>query len=241
MQLFCLAHAGASAMPYARWRKRLPRWLEVCPLELAGRGARQDEPQADNLAAVLADLQERWRRECEGPYLLWGHSLGGLLAFELAHALVAEHHPAPLALFVSASRAPSRRALVPRMASASESELLALLDGFAPLPRELRADPVFRRECLPVLRGDLALADSYRYQRRAPLPCAVHALGARQDSLSDEDLRTWRRETLGTFSLDWLEGDHFYLRAQQTELLNLIEFHAWRLLRAEAAYAPLGA
>ncbi|MHA6494642.1 thioesterase II family protein [Pseudomonas borbori] len=241
MQLFCLAHAGASAMPYARWRKRLPRWLEVCPLELAGRGARQDEALPHDLASVLADLKAGWQRECEGPYLLWGHSFGGLLAFELAHALVAAGHPAPLALFVSASRAPSRRALGPRMATGSESELLSLLDGFAPLPRELRADPLFRRECLPVLRGDLALVDSYHYQRRHPLPCAVHVLGARQDSLSEEDLRTWRRETLGTFSLEWLDGGHFYLRAQEAELLNLIEFHARRLLRAEAAYAPQGA
>lgn len=41
MQLFCLTHAGASAMAYARWRRRLPRWLEVWPLELPGCGARQ--------------------------------------------------------------------------------------------------------------------------------------------------------------------------------------------------------
>src|SRR5690606_29795446 len=87
MQLFCLAHAGASAMPYARWRKRLPRWLEVCPLELPGRGAREGEPLCKELPALLADLKRAWLRECSGPYLLWGHSLGAMLAFELAQTL----------------------------------------------------------------------------------------------------------------------------------------------------------
>lgn len=87
MQLFCLAHAGASAMPYARWRKRLPRWLEVCPLELPGRGAREGEPLCQDLPALLADLRQAWSRECNGPYLLWGHSLGAMLAFELAQVL----------------------------------------------------------------------------------------------------------------------------------------------------------
>ncbi|MET1081129.1 MAG: alpha/beta fold hydrolase [Pseudomonas sp.] len=241
MQLFCLAHAGASAMPYARWRRRLPRWLEICPLELPGRGARAGEALLEDFEAVLADLQRAWQREHAGPYLIWGHSLGALLGFELAHRLIATGHPAPLALFASASRAPSRRALAPRLANGSEAELLAALDGFARLPRELLADPLFRGECLPVLRGDFALAERYHYRRRAPLPCAVHVLGGRQDQLSEEDLRTWRRETRAAFSLHWLEGDHFYLRAQESELLQLIEFHASRLLRDEAAYAPLGA
>jgi surfactin synthase thioesterase subunit len=120
-------------------------------------------------------------------------------------------------------------------------ELFAGLDGFARLPRELLADPLFRRELLPVLRSDFALAESYRYQRRAPLPCAVHVLGARRDCLSEDDLRAWRRETRGPFTLEWLDGDHAYLRPQEDELLSLIEFHATRLLRREAAGMPLGA
>lgn len=241
MQLFCLAHAGASAMAYARWRRRLPRWLDVCPLELPGRGARQQEPLCQDLPAMLADLMATWRSECSGPYLLWGHSLGGLLAYELAHALIAAGQNAPLALFASASRAPSLRAQAPRLAQRSDGELLSRLAGFARLPRELLADPLFHGEMLPVLRSDFALAEGYRYQRRAPLPCALHVLGARHDSLSEEDLRAWRRETRSAFTLEWLEGDHAYLRPQEDELLSLIEFHALRLLRREAAGASLSA
>ncbi|MBC9250736.1 hypothetical protein A9179_10655 [Pseudomonas alcaligenes] len=231
MQLFCLAHAGASAMAYARWRKRLPRWLEVCPLELPGRGARLHEPLSENLSALLASLVAEWRRECHGPYLLWGHSLGALLAYELAHGLIVAGQGAPLALFASASRAPARRLQAPRLTACSDGELLGSLAGFASLPREL----------LPVLRSDFALAESYHYQRRAPLPCALHVLGARGDGLSEDDLRAWRRETRGDFTLEWLEGDHAYLRPREDEVLSLIEFHATRLLRREAAGMPLGA
>lgn len=145
-----------------------------------------------------------WRRERHGPYLLWGHSLRGLLAYELAHALIGAGHSASLALFASASRAPSSRAQASRLA------------GFARLPRELLADPLFRGEMLPVLRSDFVLAEGYRYQRHAPLPCALHVLGARHDSLSEEGLRAWRRETRSAFTLEWLEGNHAYLRPQET-------------------------
>ncbi|MBB2496019.1 hypothetical protein [Aquipseudomonas ullengensis] len=54
-------------------------------------------------------------------------------------------------------------------------------------------------------------------------------------------MHSWRRETRGPFTLEWLEGDHAYLRPQEDELLPLIEFHALRLLRREAAGAPLSA
>ncbi|WPC06495.1 alpha/beta fold hydrolase [Pseudomonas benzenivorans] len=241
MQLFCLAHAGASAMPYARWRPSLPRWLEVCPLELPGRGARAGEPLQRDFERLLDDLQAAWRAECQGPCLLWGHSLGGLLAFELAHRLHAERKRAPLALFVSACRAPSRRALAPRLAEGSDGALIAALDELVGLPRAVLGDPAVCAEYLPVLRADFALAESYRYRRRGPLPCELHVLGARQDSLGEEELRPWRREARADIHLHWLEGDHFYLRPQQAEVLQLIELHALRLWRAEALPMPLGA
>ena len=99
LRLFCLPYSGASAMVYVRWRRALPDWLQVCPLELPGRGRRMDEPLQSDIKALAAQLAEEISRDLNGPYALFGHSLGGLLAFELAHALSARNLPAPLALF----------------------------------------------------------------------------------------------------------------------------------------------
>ncbi|MEG2798037.1 MAG: alpha/beta fold hydrolase, partial [Pseudomonas sp.] len=105
LRLFCLPYSGASAMVYARWRRVLPEWLQVCPLELPGRGM----PLQRDIKALAAQLAEEISRDLSGPYALFGHSLGGLLAFELAHALRARNVPPPLALFASGTAAPTMR------------------------------------------------------------------------------------------------------------------------------------
>ena len=78
LRLFCLPHSGASASVYARWRRVLPDWLQVCPLELPGRGRRMDEPLQRDIKALAAQLADEISRDLDGPYALFGHSLGGL-------------------------------------------------------------------------------------------------------------------------------------------------------------------
>lgn len=100
LRLFCLPYSsGASAMVCARWRRALPEWLQVCRLELPGRGMRMGEPLQRDIKALAAQLAEDISRDLNGPYALFGHSLGGLLAFEPAHALGARGVPAPLDMF----------------------------------------------------------------------------------------------------------------------------------------------
>ena len=109
LRLFCLPYSGASAMAYSRWRRSMPDWLQVRPLELPGRGMRMDEPLQSDIRRLAAQLADEISAELDRPYALFGHSLGGLLAFELAHALHERGLPAPLALFASATAGPSRR------------------------------------------------------------------------------------------------------------------------------------
>ncbi|WP_163029419.1 thioesterase II family protein, partial [Pseudomonas viridiflava] len=103
MKLFCLPYSGASAMFYSPWRRTLPDWLNVRPLELPGRGMRMAEPLQTDIVQLADQLADEIAAELDTPYALFGHSLGGLLAFELAHALRVRGLPAPLALFTSAT------------------------------------------------------------------------------------------------------------------------------------------
>jgi len=84
LNLLCLPYSGASAMVYSRWRRKLPAWLQVRPVELPGRGARMAEPLQTDLQALARQLAGEQRLATAAPYALLGHSLGALLAFELA-------------------------------------------------------------------------------------------------------------------------------------------------------------
>lgn len=90
-------------------RFTLPDWINVVPVELPGHGRRFNEPLQTDLLGLVGQLAGELEEPLDLPYVLFGHSLGGLLVFELAHAFRQRGLPAPLTLFVSAAPAPSCR------------------------------------------------------------------------------------------------------------------------------------
>jgi surfactin synthase thioesterase subunit len=202
INLLCLPYSGASAMVYSRWRRALPAWLQVRPVELPGRGARMAEA-----------LQEQ-RLTTSTPYALLGHSLGALLAFELAHELQALGCQPPLALFACGTAAPTRREdydgrrwREPK----SDTELIDELRELQGTPEQVLANDELMSLTLPILRADFLLCGTYAYRQRPALRCPLHVLGGEDDRASDEQLRAWQHETQGSFSLQVFPGGHFFI------------------------------
>ncbi|MEV0263605.1 alpha/beta fold hydrolase [Streptomyces sp. NPDC050617] len=195
-QLFCLPHAGGSAAGFRPWRRRVGAHVRVHPVELPGRGARWDEPPPARLPALVADLAARVRAEADdGPYLLYGHSFGALLAYELAHAL--RNGPGePAALLVSGRNGPGvPHPALPLHALPKERliERLRTLDG---VPAALVGKPELIDPFLPVLRADARIAELYRRGRHPVLNCPVHVFAGDRDPLADPaGLRRWAEET----------------------------------------------
>ncbi|MFY1021229.1 Linear gramicidin dehydrogenase LgrE [Pseudomonas sp. THAF187a] len=221
LHLYCLPYSGASAMAYARWRRSLPASVEVLPLELPGRGRRFNEPLQTDMYALAKQLAAELSESLKQPYALFGHSLGGLLAFELAHALRQLGMPAPQALFASAASAPSRRESHLELAQEqSDEQLLLRLRSLGGTPAAVFDDAEMLSLTLPVLRADFLLCGRYRYYRRARLGCPIHVLGGKADRVSMDALAAWQDETADDFSLEMFEGDHFFINACEQQLLE---------------------
>lgn len=237
MRLFCLPYAGAGENVYFAWRNQLPPWLELRPVALPGRGRRiAEDPVAD--AQRLADqLHAELAPELTPPFALFGHSMGALLAYELAHRLYAQGGPQPLALIVSGGVAPGRRVPDPAWLGSDQALLdtVARLGGAAP---EILADPEWRALLLRVLRADFQLCAHYRRPARAPLVCPLYVCAGTQDPATADRaaLQAWREESQGKTEILTFEGDHFFIRPQQSALLqNLVSRLA--LLSSPAAQA----
>ncbi|MCL8485540.1 alpha/beta fold hydrolase [Bradyrhizobium denitrificans] len=210
-------------MIYARWRRLLPSWIEVVPLELPGHGARMDEPLHTEMAGLADQLATEligtaWR----SPYALFGHSLGGLIAFEVAHGLLARGAPSPQILLVSGTEAPAMRDGSRWQEPLDHDALRGELSRLKGTPSEALESPEIMRHALPILRADFLMCGNYVPQQRKRLPCPIQVFGGDRDETRREALDAWRDETSASFRLDVLAGDHFFIHARQAELVSRI-------------------
>jgi len=238
LTLLCLPYSGASAMVYSRWRRKLPQWLTLQPVELPGRGARYGEPLHTDMRRLALQLAQEQKTTLKAPYALFGHSMGALLACEMAHAFRSLGCPEPVALFASGTAAPTLRADYDRgfAQPKTDAELIEQLRTLNGTSEEILANEELMSLTLPVLRADFLLCGRFEPVQRPLLKCPVHVLGGKTDRATAEQLIGWSQETRGSFSVDMLAGGHFFIHEQEAKVLRVIkdqlEVHHRRLSMA---------
>lgn len=222
IDLLVLPCAGASATMYLRWRRLLPHWIRVVPVELPGRGGRIGEPYVDHYDQLVALLCDEHATAMQGRYALFGHSMGALLALGVAQHQHALSLPMPCALFASASPAPSRRDPQRYLGKQEDAALIADLRKQGGTPDAVFDSPELLRHTLDTLGADYRVCASVRQLSPAPLPVPLHVLAGRDDDIAADRVEAWRREAGGHFTLDWFDGGHFFIRQQEQPVLAAI-------------------
>lgn len=210
--LLCLPHAGASIAKFRPWVSALaPQW-EVVPLELPGRGARYSEPLATDLTEAVDSLLPLVTPRARRPWVLLGHSLGAVLAFELAQA-AARLDRSPSMLITSGRNGPTLPQELPPLHGLDDRALLTGLRSYGGMPADEEVPDELLEVFLPILRADLRLAEQYRRPgHHPPLTCPVVSFVAQDDRLCrPERVATWRRETVAWARVVEHPGDHFAL------------------------------
>jgi medium-chain acyl-[acyl-carrier-protein] hydrolase len=222
MRLFCIPFAGVGPSAFRGWAQTLGSDIETLYALLPGREGRLRETPLTSVSAIaklLADTMEPW---VDRPFGLFGHSLGGLVAFELARELRQRSLPAPSVLFVSATRTPQRAAEQPPLHHLDDLALLhavnARYQGTVP-PAVLGSRELIEL-LTPALRADLMALETYDYVDAPRLDCAISVFGGSQDrTVSADALTGWAAHTTQHFRLRVIDAGHLYL---QTALAGII-------------------
>lgn len=239
VRLYCFPYAGAGHTVFQHWRALLGSDIELALVKLPGRGARFGEPQADSLDELAAALAAAITEAHEGPedFAFFGHSMGALLAFETARALL-KRGLSPTALLVSARTAPVAHGWRERLSDLPDAAFLEVIRGMNGLPQEVLDNPEWLALFLPIIRADFALCEDYRYRPGLPLNCPIEVLAGRDDTgVPLPLLDGWAGETRAGCQTRTFPGGHFYLFERENELLELIQ----RQLRArhKVSYAAV--
>lgn len=223
LRLFCFSYAGGNASTYRDWHKQLPDDVEVCSIQLPGRGARFKEQAYTDLDTLLSDLAKQIEPYTDIPYVLFGHSMGAQLAFELARKFGEKGVPLPSCLIVSGRRAPQRKKKTKPIYSLPENEFREEIRRLNGTPSEALNNPELMDIVSPILRADFQLIETWEYQPSEPIDVPLLALGGIKDNqVSLDDLEDWKDVTSGPFCLELFSGDHFFINQATESLLNTV-------------------
>lgn len=220
LRLFCFPYAGGGASAYHSWIGDLAPAVEVCPVQLPGREGRTRESLETSLAGLLARLTPALGPWLEPPYALFGHSMGGLVAFALAREIGRAGYPAPAKLVVSGAGAPHTPSTNPPLSGLPDEQFLERIRALDGTQSEVFENPELIELLLPVLRADLTLCETAAILRDPPIGCPIAAYGGASDeAVPRHRLEAWAELTSGAFRLRLFPGDHFFLHRRRDEVL----------------------
>ncbi|EBZ6267840.1 thioesterase [Salmonella enterica subsp. enterica serovar Oranienburg] len=229
-RLICLPHAGGSASIYQQWRHYLPDDVEILRIQLPGREQRLNEPPFTDMNSLQRALETVLLPELTNdavPYVLFGHSMGGLIAYEWTRRR-ARRRERPPALLILAAIYPPHRARIQVPFLQSDADFIHHLRQRGATPPQVLGNQELMQLLLPMLRADFTLAAGYRLDSPVPVPCPIAALSAGDDREAGPGIMSgWQRYCVNDFSLHTFSGGHFFPRTRLievtqrlTELLN---------------------
>jgi pyochelin biosynthetic protein PchC len=211
-RVIVLAHAAGSASFYRYWSDVLPSSVEVVAIQYPGRENRMAEPMIDDMQTLVQALSIHLEPVLNKPYILFGHSMGGAVAYELFQTLANNNQPLPEHLIVSAIEAPSLHhgGNLHRQDDKALKQELKKLNGTSV---NLDDFPELAEMVLPMMRNDYRLIETYQPKQSRTLvnvPISVF-VGDSDDELKPGDAEAWELETTESFNLHTFSGGHFYL------------------------------
>ncbi|MEV5485499.1 MULTISPECIES: thioesterase II family protein [Streptomyces] len=223
-RLVCFPHAGGSASFYHPVSAALSPRVDVLAVQYPGRQDRRQEPALDDIGLLADRIAEALRAWTDRPLTFFGHSMGALVAFEVARRLERDGD-GPVRLFASGRRAPSayRDEQVHRR---DDDGIVAELRALSGTDARVLDDEEMLRMVLPALRSDYKAVETYRSEPGAVVRCPVTVLVGDDDpKTSLDEARCWDAHTTDACDLRVFPGGHFYLADRPTEVMDVLGEH----------------
>lgn len=214
-KLFCFPHAGAGTSVFGGWPALLGASARPVPVLLPGRDGRRREPRLTSVRGLFADLLRHQGPPPEEPYLLYGHSLGGLIAYSVARALERAGRRGPELVVVGACPPPDARTALVDACELPDDRLFDVLESWGAVEPGTPRGGIWQRTALGVIRDDLRLARELRRAADGPLGTPLLTVAGTDDPVAGPGVmdgwRAWADDFHGQHTVS---GDHYFVRGR---------------------------
>ncbi len=223
-RVFCFPYAGGAASIFSQWQSYFPENVEICPVQLPGRGERFNELAIVNLDEMVSQLVEAILPYANATeYYFFGHSMGARVAYELACALDKRGVHLPIELFVSGARGPQVVGHTQTLYNLPDCEFLQEIGHLNGTPREILENKALMDLVMPMLRADFKLCETWKAGGEYKLPIPLRIFGGLNDrDVSVEEMGRWAECTEEGVTRYLLPGGHFFLNSHCDDLLKII-------------------
>jgi surfactin synthase thioesterase subunit len=224
-RLFCFPHAGGAPVTFFPWVAQLGEEIECVCLQYPGRAHRLREPASTSVERLVDGILQEIADLSDKPFAFYGHSLGGIVAFELTRRLRDFGRPGPSYLYIGAARPPQLASSRSPIHMLSDGEFIAAVNSrYGGIPAAIASDSGAMEMFLPGLRGDFTAYETYQFQPSDPLAIPITIFGGDQDTAVPPDcLQGWEQHTDAAFDIKLLPGGHFFPPASTQALIRVLE------------------
>lgn len=212
LRLICLPYAGGSASIYGSWAKALPADVEMIAVQPPGRANRMFEKPHTRMEALIEELYAAIQPLLDIPYVVFGHSLGSRVGFEIVRMARRRGERLPEHFIASGSPAPQLPARSKSIYALPKDEFIQELREFNGTPEAVLANEELMELSLPLLRADFMLSETYAPTQEPPLDCGLSIFSGETDrDIQSENLLAWRTQFLHGGAITMFPEDHFFV------------------------------
>lgn len=224
IKLFCLPYAGGASTIYAKWKQHISKEIELCPIELRGRGRRFGEPLYNNVEEIVDDVYNLIKRDIStNEYAIFGHSLGSIVAYELAHKIQQNDDKLPKHIFFAGKKAPQFKDEDKEIHHLPDKEFIEEILEMGGTPKEILENKELLELVLPIVRADFKVNELYRYkQKEDKLDSNITIIKGKDEKMNLEEVTGWREHTDRNCKFFTLDGDHFFINDKYKDIISII-------------------
>jgi external thioesterase TEII len=224
INLLCLTFAGGNKYSYRKLFDKAPSFLNIITLEYPGRGTRMKEQLVSDVHALVDDLYRQVKSVVgKEKYAIYGHSLGGLMAYLLILKLSESNHNQPEHIFITGTTGPSSSSRLEKKRSLlSKSEFINEIKNLGGMPDEILQNEELLNYLEPILRNDFKVSETYIHKDRAPLNIPMTVITGTEEDMKNEDILLWQNETNLPVDFKQMQGGHFFIFKHIDNILETI-------------------